>query len=87
MKYRTTNPSNGEDPPILLWINSGPGEAAPTNKKPLWQERGVGQRVGSDVNIPMRADKDGFEFLWTERLDALSACSDALMIFHSDLML
>ena len=73
MKYRTTNPSNGEVPPIVLWINSEPGEAALTNKKPLWQERGVGQRVGSGVKALKLADEDGFEFLWTKRLDALSA--------------
>ena len=73
MKYRTMNDSDGEAALIGVWINSGSREAVPTNKKPLWQKRGVRQRVGSDVNIPMRADEDGFEFLWTKRLDALSA--------------
>ena len=41
----------------MVWTYSEPSGVVSANKKPLWQERGVGQRVGSGVRVVPRIDR------------------------------
>lgn len=55
-----------------VWINSRPRGAVPTNKKPLWRERGGSQRDGSGAEALQRADENGFELRSTKRLGTVN---------------